>query len=98
MAMDLQRVGVLLFGVGLCVSLFSAIAFGTVAGGTELLCQDHDPSYTLEDVDVTGLSVQYSNGCNSYWSSPLVAGGGVVTGIGLLVGLCGVGQYVSSDE
>lgn len=95
--MDLKRVGVLLFGVGLCLSLLSAVVFATVAGGTEAFCQDHDPSYTFEDVDVTTLSIQYSDGCNTLWINPLVSGGALVTLSGLCVGVVGVLQDQTTE-
>ncbi|MFW5978196.1 MAG: hypothetical protein ACOCP2_03065 [Halohasta sp.] len=86
--MGLKRVGVLLLGVGLCLSLLSAVAFGTVTASTEVFCEDHDPAYSLAGVD--GLSIQYSDGCNTHSVNPLLTGGSLLAVGGLLVGLGGV--------
>ena len=82
--MELTRVGVLLLGVGLAVALLSAVAFGVVWGSTEAFCEDHDPAYSLTGVD--GLSIQYSDGCNTHSVSPQVTGGGLLAVAGLVVG------------
>ena len=84
--MGLKRVGVLLFGIGLCLSLFSAVAFGVVWGSTDALCVDHEPTYSIESVDVAALDLTYSDGCNDKSVSSAVVGGGVLTVTGLLVG------------
>jgi hypothetical protein len=94
--MGFKRVGVLLVGVGLCLALFSAVAFGTVTASTEALCEDHEPDYSLAGVD--GLSVQYSDGCNTHWINPLVTGGGLLAVAGLAVGLGGVLQDRSTED
>ncbi|MEA1930828.1 MAG: hypothetical protein U9O06_04675 [Euryarchaeota archaeon] len=86
--MGLKRVGVLLLGGGLAVALLSAVAFGFLWGSTEASCADHDPSYSLSGVD--GLSIQYSDGCNTHYVNPLVTGGGLLAAAGLGVGLGGV--------
>jgi len=93
--MGLKRVGILLVGVGLCLSLFSAVAFGTVSGSTDVFCEDHEPSYSLTGVD--GLSVQYSDGCNQKQVSPLLTGGGLLAVAGLAVGFVGVLQDRPTD-
>ena len=94
--MGLTRVGVLLFGVGLCLSLLAAVAFGFVSGGTAVFCADHDPTYSVERVD--GLSVQYSDGCNQKTVSSLVTGGGLLVVAGLAVGLGSILQGRSTDD
>ena len=89
--MGLKRVGVLLFGFGLCLSLFTAVAFGFVWGSTEAFCgEDHDPTYSIESVDVTSFDVTYSDGCNRKSVASPVVGGGVIAVAGLLVGGGGV--------
>ena len=94
--MRLMRVGVLLFGVGLAVALLSAVAFGFLWGSTEVFCEDHDPSYSLTGVD--GLSIQYSDGCNTHAVNPLVTGGGLLAAAGLVVGLGGILQERSTVD
>lgn len=93
--MGLKRIGVLLLGVGLCLSVFSAVAFGVVSGSTDAVCEDHDPTYSLSGVD--GLSIQYSDGCNQKSINPLVAGGGLLAVAGAAVGLGGVLQAWSTE-
>jgi len=88
--MGLKRVGVLLFGVGLCLSLFSAVAFGFVAGGTAVFCEDHEPTYSIERVDVASMDVTYSDGCNYKGVNSAVVGGGFLAVVGVLVGSGGV--------
>ncbi|MFD1641338.1 hypothetical protein [Halohasta litorea] len=86
--MELKRVGVLLLGSGLAVALLSAVAFGFLWGSTEVFCEDHDPSYSLTGVD--GLSIQYTDGCNTHSVNPLVTGGSLTAAAGLAVGLGGL--------
>ena len=91
--MGLKRVGVLLFGFGLCLSLFTAVAFGFVWGSTEAFCgEDHDPTYTIESIDVTGFDVTYSDGCNRKSVASPVVGGGFLAVAALVVGLAGILQ------
>ncbi|WP_253737210.1 hypothetical protein [Halohasta salina] len=86
--MDLERVGVLLVGVGLAVALLSAVAFGFVWGSTEVFCEDHDPSYSFAGVD--GASIQYADGCNTHSVNPLVTSGALLAVAGVVVGGGGV--------
>lgn len=88
--MGLKRVGVLLFGVGLCLSLFSAVAFGFVSGSTDVFCEDHDPTYSVESVGVASFDLTYSDGCNDKGVNSAVVGGGFLAVAGLLVGGGGV--------
>ena len=88
--MGLERVGVLLFGVGLCLSLLYAVAFGYVGGVSEVGCGDHEPTYSIEHVRPAALDIAYDNGCNEIWISSAVTVGALVSLSGLLVAGAGV--------
>jgi len=90
--MGLQRVGVLCVTLGLAVVMLTAVLFGPAAGGTDVGCPDHDPSYALAGVDVGSLAVSYTDGCNTFVLQPLITGGVGLIGIGVLLGLLGVGR------
>ena len=90
--MGLQRVGLLCGTLGLAVVLLTAVLFGPAAGGTEVHCPDHEPSYALEGVDLDSLTVSYTDGCNTFSLQPLITGGVGLIGIGVLLGLLGVGR------
>ncbi|ERH06366.1 MAG: hypothetical protein J07HN4v3_01980 [Halonotius sp. J07HN4] len=90
--MGLQRVGLLCGTLGLTVVLLTAIVLGPAAGGTEVHCPDHEPSYGLAGVDVGSLSVSYTDGCNTFALQPLITGGVGLTGLGVVFGLFGVGR------
>jgi len=94
--MGLKRLDVLLLGGGLAVALLSAVAFGFLWGSTEVFCEDHDPSYSLTGVD--GLSIQYSDGCNTHTVNPLATGGGLLAAVGLVVGLGGILREQSTAD
>lgn len=95
--MGLKRVGILLFVLGLCLSLFWSVAFGFVSGSTEVRCVDHQPTYTIQSVDVADLNVVYSDGCNGKWVDSTVTFGGLVSLSGLLVGGGGVLREWSTE-
>ncbi|TQQ82584.1 hypothetical protein EGH24_03790 [Halonotius terrestris] len=90
--MGLQRVGVLLLTLGLLLATLSAVAFGATAGGTDVACDDHEPSYSLVGVDSASLSVSYTDGCNTFSVQPLVTAGAGLIAAGLLIGGVGIGR------
>ena len=90
--MGLQRVGVLLLALGLLVATLSAVAFGTVAGGTDVACDDHEPSYSLVGINAVSLAVEYTDGCNLFSINPLVTAGGGLVVLGSLLGAGGIVQ------
>ena len=90
--MGLQRVGLLCATLGLAVVVLAAIILGPAAGGTEVYCPNHDPSYALAGVDVGSLSVSYTDGCNTFALQPIITDGVGLTGLGVLFGLFGVGR------
>ena len=96
--MRLKRVGVLLVGLGLSLSVVTAVAFGVVWGSTDARCVDHEPTYSIESVDVATLDLTYSDGCNDKSISSAVVGGGVLTVAGLLVGGGGVIREWSTTD
>ena len=91
-SMGLQRLGVLLFGIGLLLATVSAVTVGTTAGSTDARCVDHDPAYSLTAVDLTRLSVSYTNGCNTISVQPLIPAGGGLGVLGGLVSFAGIGR------
>jgi hypothetical protein len=95
--MHARRVGILLFTLGLATAALVAVVAGPVAGGTDVGCPDHEPSYGLEDVDLSTLSVSYTDGCNAFAVRPLVTGGLAVAAVGTLVGLAGIGRELLTD-
>jgi len=90
--MRLQRIGVHCVTLGLAVVVLTAVLVGPAAGGTDVGCPDHNPTYALEDVDVGSLAVSYTDGCNTFVLQPLITGGGGLTGLGALIGLLGIGR------
>ena len=90
--MGLQRVGVLLIGCGLLVATLSAVTLGATAGSTDVRCVDHDPTYSLSELDLADLEVRYTNGCNTISVQPLIPAGGGLVVLGALVGVIGVGR------
>ena len=90
--MGLQRVGMLLLTLGLLLATLSAVTVGLTAGRTDVRCVDHDPTYSLSEVDPATLSVSYSDGCNSSSVQPLVSAGGGLAVLGSLVGITGIGR------
>ena len=90
--MGLQRVGVLLIGCGLLVATLSAVTLGATAGSTDVRCVDHDPTYSLSELDLADLEVRYTDGCNTLSVQPLIAAGGGLVVLGALVGVIGVGR------
>lgn len=65
-------------------------------GSTDVFCEAHDPSYSLSGVD--GLSIQYSDGCNTHSMNPLVTGGGLLAAAGLIVGIGGLLRERSTGD
>ena len=90
--MGLQRVGLLCGTLGLAVVLLTAVVVGPAAGGTDVGCPDHEPSYALAGVDVDSLTVSYTDGCNTFALQPLITGGVGLTALGGIIGLVGVGR------
>jgi len=90
--MGLKRVGLLCATLGLAVVLLTAVLFGPAAGGTDVRCPDHEPSYALSGVDADSLTVSYTDGCNEFTLQPLITGGVGLTGLGALLGLLGIGR------
>ena len=90
--MGLQRVGLLCATLGLAVVLLTAIILGPAAGGTDIGCPDHEPSYALSGVDTDSLTVSYTDGCNTFTLQPLITGGVGLLAVGVLLGLLGVGR------
>jgi len=96
--MVLKRIGVLLFGVGVGLATLSAVVFGPAVAATEMACPGHDPSYAIQAVDLLTLSIEYTDGCNTFLLNPLITVGSLAAVAGLSVGLGGVLQArVASD-
>lgn len=86
--MGLQRVGVMLFGVGLLLASVSAVVGGVAC--TERACPGQDPGFSLVGVDSTSGSVLYSDGCNQCRTHGGVGIGLALLGVGALAGGAGV--------
>lgn len=83
--MGLQRVGVVLFGVGLMLATLAAVVFGL--GCTEVACPDAPPLFVPTGVDLVTGAISFFDGCNSCTTGP-----GVGHGLGLIL----VGTVVGS--
>jgi len=88
--MSLKRVGVLLFGLGVGLAALSAVLFGPAVAATEVACPGYDPSYAIQAVDLLTLSVEYTDGCNTFLFNPLITVGSLAAVAGLGVGLGGL--------
>lgn len=95
--MVLKRVGVLLFGLGVGLAALSAVVVGPTVASTEIVCPDHDPSYAIQSLNVLTLSVEYTDGCNTFLSNPLITVGMLGAVGGLVVGLVGEIRARSTD-
>lgn len=95
--MRLNRVGTLLFGIGLGVALVSAVVDGVVIQSTLVACPGHEPAYRFAGISY-GLWIVISDGCNSHTINPLVTVGSYLGLAGLAVGLCGVLREWSATD
>ena len=87
--MTLKRVGALLFGLGVGLAALSAVVFDPAVAATEAACPDHEPSYAIQAFSLP-LSVEYTDGCNTFLLNPLITGGLLASVGGLAVGVAGV--------
>jgi len=95
--MRLNRVGTLLFGIGLGVALVSAVVDGVVIQRTLVACPGHEPAYRFVGISY-GFWIAISDGCNSHTINPLVVVGSYLGLAGLAVGLGGVlREWLATD-
>ncbi|ESS06132.1 MAG: hypothetical protein A07HB70_01680 [uncultured archaeon A07HB70] len=90
-SVSLVRVGTLVGVLGLALAALWAVAFGALAGCTDVACPDQTPVYSVARVTLLPSVRSVSDGCNAcVVASPVVYGsiaalaGVVVAGVGRL--------------
>lgn len=89
-AVSLVRAGTLVAVLGLALAALWAVAFGPLAGCTDVGCPGHVPVYSVARAAVLPPALSVSDGCNACAVAPPVVYGSLAALAGLVV--AGVGQ------
>ncbi len=84
-SVSLVRVGTLVGVLGLALAALWAVAFGSIAGCTDVACPDQTPVYSVARVALLPPGLSVSDGCNACVVASPVVYGSVAALAGVLV-------------